>query len=95
MKRGEGRHGHHGGIPTKNVLGVAVQVGMTEKEYRALLGSIEAALLIVGDEPSSRAVEVKIRADLMKLRETLIRARRDRLKDKTGRPDSRSPLGVP
>jgi hypothetical protein len=68
---------------------------MTEKEYRALLGSIEAALSIVGDEPSTRAIEVKIRSDLMKLRETLVRARRDRLKDKTARPDSRSPLGVP
>jgi hypothetical protein len=66
-----------------------------EKEYRALLGSIEAALRIIGDEPSPRAVEVQIRKDLMNLRETLIRARRDRLKEKTGRPDSRSPLGVP
>lgn len=67
---------------------------MKEKEYRALLGSIEAALRIVGEEPSPRAIELQIRKELMKLRETLIRARRDRLKDKTGRPDSRSPLGI-
>jgi hypothetical protein len=71
-----------------------VQLGVKEKEYRALLGSIEAALRVVGEEPSSRAVERQIRADLMKLRETLIRARRDRLKDKAGKPDSRSPLGI-
>ena len=72
-----------------------VQIGVKEKEYRALLGSIEAALRVVGEEPSSRAIERQIRADLMKLRETLIRARRDRLKEKTGKPDSRSPLGCP
>jgi hypothetical protein len=66
-----------------------------EKDYRALLGSIEAALRIVGEEPSSRGIELQIRKDLMKLRETLVRARRDRLTDKKGRPDSRSPLGVP
>ena len=67
---------------------------MKEKEYKALIESIESALRIVGEEPSVPA-EVRIRKDLLKLRETLIRARRDRLKDKTGRPDSRSPLGVP
>jgi hypothetical protein len=66
-----------------------------EKEYSALLGSIEAALRIVGEEPSPRAIERQIRKDLMNLRETLIRARRDRIKERTGRPDSRSPLGVP
>jgi hypothetical protein len=71
-----------------------VQIGVKEKEYRALLGSIEAALRIVGEESSPPAIELQIRKELMKLRETLIRARRDRLKDKTGRPDSRSPLGI-
>jgi hypothetical protein len=79
----------------RRLLPARVQLGVKEKEYRALLGSIEAALRIIGDEPSPRAVEVQIRKDLMNLRETLIRARRDRLKEKTGRPDSRSPLGVP
>jgi hypothetical protein len=95
MKQEERRHGRRGKIPTKQVLEAHVQIGMTDKEYKELLGSIEAALRIVGDEPSQRGVELKIRSDLMKLRETLIRARRDRIKDKTGRPDSRSPLGVP
>jgi hypothetical protein len=71
-----------------------VELRVKEKEYKALLGSIEAALRIVGDDPSPRAIERQIRAELMKLRETLIRARRDRIKDKSGRPDSRSPLGV-
>ncbi len=80
----------HRRIPT-----VGVQVDVKEKDYKALLGSIEAALRIVGDEPSSPPIELQIRADLMKLRETLIRARRDRLKEKPSRPDSRSPLGVP
>jgi hypothetical protein len=66
-----------------------------ENEYRALLGSIEAALRIVGDEPTPGAIEVQIRKDLMRMRETLIRARRDRMNEgKSGKPDSRSPLGV-
>lgn len=67
---------------------------MKEKDYSALIGSIDSALRIVGAEPAARSVELQIRMDLMKLRETLIRARRDRIKDKTIKPDSRSPLGV-
>jgi hypothetical protein len=86
---------HNEGNTYRNFPQTPVQMGVKEKDYRALLGSIEAALRIVGEEPSDRAIELQIRKELMKLRETLIRARRDRLKDKTARPDSRSPLGVP
>jgi hypothetical protein len=71
-----------------------VQVGVKEKDYTALIASIDAALRVVGEEPAARSVELQIRMDLLKLRETLIRARRDRIKDKTIKPDSRSPLGV-
>ena len=70
-----------------------VERGVKENEYKALLGSIEAALRIVGEEPTPGAVEFQIRKDLLKMRESLVRARRDRLKEQLNR-DSRDPLGV-
>ena len=82
-----------GQTPTGEVRRPAVYADVKEKDYRELLGSIEAALRIVGEEPSAPPAELQIRKDLMRLRESLIRARRDRIKEKS-KPDSRSPLGV-
>jgi hypothetical protein len=68
--------------------------GVKDAEYKALLKSIEAALRVIGDRPTG-GPELKVFADLMRLRETVIRARRDEATGTSGRRDSRSPLGVP
>ena len=67
---------------------------MKESDYQALIRSIEAALQVLGDRPKKGA-ELTIHADLMRLRETIIRARRDATQGSSGRRDSRSPLGCP
>jgi hypothetical protein len=75
-------------------LGTNVQGDMKESDYRALLKSIDAALRVIGDRPSL-GEELSVHSDLMRLRETVIRARRDRTEGASGRRDSRSPQGVP
>jgi hypothetical protein len=67
---------------------------MKDTDYGALMNSIEAALRVIGDRPRQGA-ELKLYEDLMRLRETVIRARRDTVKGTGGRRDSRSPLGCP
>jgi hypothetical protein len=67
---------------------------MKDTDYGALMRSIEAALRVIGDRPNQGA-ELKVYEDLMRLRETVIRARRDATKGASGRRDSRSPLGCP
>jgi hypothetical protein len=67
---------------------------MKESDYQALMRSIESALRVLGDRPKQGS-ELKVYADLMRLRETVIRARRDAIEGKGPRRDSRSPLGCP
>ena len=67
---------------------------MKESDYQALISSIESALRVLGDRPKMGA-ELRVHADLMRLRETVIRARRDASQGSSGRRDSRSPLGCP
>jgi len=65
---------------------------MNDKDYRAIRESIDAALQIMGDEPPNHGSELRIYKQLLKLRESVIRARRDSVKGQPGKPDSRSPL---
>ena len=67
---------------------------MKEADYKTLMKSIDAALRVIGDRPP-QGEELSVYSDLMLLRETVIRARRDRTEGAGGRRDSRSPLGVP
>lgn len=62
-------------------------------DYIALMKSIDAALRVIGDR-SVEGEEFRVRSELMRLRETVIRARRDRTEGAGGRRDSRSPQGV-
>ena len=64
---------------------------MNEEDYKTILASLDASLSIIGSEAPPSGMERAVYGELQKIRETLIRTRRDYLNDRAR--DSRSPLG--
>jgi hypothetical protein len=64
---------------------------MKDEDYKAILGSLDASLSIIGSEVPPSGKERLVYEELLRIRETLIRTQRDFLQNK--QRDSRSPLG--
>lgn len=69
-------------------------MSVNDEEFQSLLASIDRSLAIFGERPAEPGFEFELYEELRRVRETLIRARRD-MRDKNIQRDSKSPLGSP
>ena len=67
---------------------------VNDEEFKALLAALDRSLAIFGEKPAEPGFDLEVYEELRRVRETLIRARRD-MHDKNVRRDSKSPLGSP
>lgn len=65
---------------------------VTPTEYLELLGEIDKALTRFGGKPAEEGFDLEIYEELRRVRELLVRAKRDST-DPNVRRDSRNPLG--
>ena len=65
---------------------------VNQQEYEALLTAIDRSLALFPERPAEPGVDLEVYDELRRVRETLIRARRD-MRDKNIKRDSKSPLG--
>lgn len=65
---------------------------VNDHEFKELLSAIDRSLAIFGEKPAEPGFDLEVYDELRRVRETLIRARRD-MRDKNIRRDSKSPLG--
>ena len=66
-------------------------MNVNQKEFEELLATIDRSLALFGGRPMEPGFDLEIYEELRRVRETLIRARRD-MRDKNIRRDSKSPL---
>jgi hypothetical protein len=66
-------------------------MNVNQQEFQELLSAIDKSLSQFGAIPSEPGFDLTIYEELRRVRETLIRARRD-MRDKNIRRDSKSPL---
>jgi hypothetical protein len=69
-------------------------MNVNEQEFKELLSAIDKSLSMFGDKPLEAGFDRDIYEELRRVRETLIRARRD-MRDTNIRHDSKSPLESP
>jgi hypothetical protein len=69
-------------------------MNVNQQEFQDLLASIDRSLSLFGGKPTEPGFDLVVYEELRRVRETLIRARRD-MRDKNIPRDSRSPLGSP
>ena len=65
---------------------------VNQQEYEELLSAIDRSLALFGEKPAEPGFDLEVYEELRRVRETLIRARRD-LRDTNIKRDSKSPLG--
>jgi hypothetical protein len=75
-------------------LPVGVDMCVNQQEYEELLTAIDRSLALFGEKPAEPGFDLEVYEELRRVRETLIRARRD-MRDKNIKRDSKSPLGSP
>jgi hypothetical protein len=69
---------------------------VNDQEFKDLLSAIDRSLAIFGEKPAEPGFDLEVYEELRRVRETLIRARRDmRDTNITIKRDSKSPLGSP
>ena len=66
-------------------------MNVNQQEFQNLLASIDRSLALFGGKPTEPGFDLVVYEELRRVRETLIRARRD-MRDKNIPRDSRSPL---
>ena len=71
---------------------MAVDMCVNQQEFEELLSAIDRSLSLFGDKPVEPGFDLDVYEELRRVRETLIRARRD-LRDTNIKRDSKSPLG--
>jgi hypothetical protein len=65
---------------------------VNQQEFKELLDAVDRSLAIFGEKPSEPGFDLEVYEELRRVRETLIRARRD-MRDTNIKRDSKSPLG--
>jgi hypothetical protein len=68
-------------------------MNVNEQEFKELLSAIDRSLSLFGENPPEPGFDRDIYEELRRVRETLIRARRDLRDTNMLRRDSKSPLG--
>jgi hypothetical protein len=81
-----------GHIPPGGPAQTAVGMCVNQKEFEELIAALDRSLALFGEKPEEPGFDLEVYEELRRVRETLIRARRDML-DKNVRRDSKSPLG--
>ncbi len=69
-------------------------MNVNQQEFQNLLAAIDRSLALFGSKPAEPGFDLLVYEELRRVRETLIRARRD-MRDVNIRRDSRSPLESP
>lgn len=64
---------------------------VNQQEFEALLTAIDRSLALFGEKPTEPGFDLEVYEELRRVRETLIRARRD-MRDTNIKRDSKSPL---
>lgn len=82
----------NGANPKREEFRAAVDMCVNDHEFKELLSAIDRSLAIFGEKPAEPGFDLEVYDELRRVRETLIRARRD-MRDKNIRRDSKSPLG--
>lgn len=88
---GNNRNGNGAIYPEGSPL-TSVDMCVNQQEFQELLTTVERSLALFGERPAEPGFDLEVYEELCRVRETLIRARRD-LRDKNVRRDSKSPLG--
>ena len=68
---------------------------VNQQEYEELLTAIDRSLALFGEKPAEPGFDLDVYEELRRVRETLIRARRDMRDTNIKQRDSKSPLGSP
>ena len=82
----------NGANPAGEKFTLVVDMCVNQQEFEDLLAAIDRSLAIFGDKPMEPGFDLEVYEELRRVRETLIRARRD-MRDQNLR-DSKSPLGT-
>lgn len=82
----------NGANPAGGEFRRGVDMCVNPQEFQALLDSIDRSLALFGEKPAEPGFDLEVYEELRRVRETLIRARRD-MRDVNIRRDSKSPLG--
>lgn len=69
-----------------------VDMCVNQQEFEELLSALDRSLAIFGEKPAEPGFDLEVYEELRRVRETLIRARRD-MRDTNIKRDSKSPLG--
>lgn len=69
-------------------------MNVNQQEFQNLLAAIDRSLSLFGGKPTEQGFDQLVYDELRRVRETLIRARRD-MRDKNIPRDSKSPLESP
>jgi hypothetical protein len=69
-----------------------VDMCVNEQEFEELIAALDRSLALFGEKPAEPGFDLEVYEELRRVRETLIRARRD-MRDTNIKRDSRSPLG--
>jgi hypothetical protein len=84
----------NGANPSGEVFRTGVVMCVNDQEFKDLLAAIDRSLDIFGERPVEPGFDLEVYEELRRVRETLIRARRD-MHDTNIKRDSKSPLGSP
>lgn len=82
----------NGANPAGEDFPTRVDMCVNQHEFEELLSAIDRSLAIFGEKPAEPGFDLEVYEELRRVRETLIRARRD-MRDKNIKRDSKSPLG--
>lgn len=82
----------NGANPAGEGQRTAVDMCVNQQEFEELLAAIDRSIAIFGEKPAEPGFDLEVYDELRRVRESLIRARRD-MRDKNIKRDSKSPLG--
>ncbi len=83
----------NGANPAGEEFTPGVDMSVNQQEFEDLLNSLDRSLALFGERPTEPGFDLEVYQELLRVRETLIRARRD-MRDKNIKRDSKSPLGT-
>jgi hypothetical protein len=81
-----------GHTPPRGPDQIGVGMCVNQKEFEDLIAALDRSLALFGERPEEPGFDLEVYEELRRVRETLIRARRD-MHDTNIRRDSKSPLG--
>lgn len=89
----------NGANPAGEEFTRGVDMCVNQQEFEDLLKALDRSLSLFGEKPVEPGFDLEVYEELQRVRETLIRARRDMrdtnvIRDTNIKRDSKSPLGI-